>query len=93
MMTIEQIPQLAAVIVALGAVSYAVNFLWVHAIHPVYRLLVLVSEVVKIYPTILTIAQEFAPNGKETLGEQINSINVQLHNIEGQLEVLVVGHR
>ena len=92
-MAIDQIPQLAAAIIALGAVSYAINFLWVHVIRPVYRLLVLVSEVVEIYPTILIIAQEFAPNGKKTLGEQVYSINVRLGNIEGQLEALITDHK
>lgn len=92
-MTIDQIPQLAAAVITLGAVSYATNLLWVHVLRPLYRAVIYISEFMEAYPAIISAAREFEDGGRETLRGQVRSIDGRLHNIEGQLEALITNHR
>lgn len=81
---------IAGGIILLGAVSYATNLLWSHAIRPLYHAIIQISEFMEALPTIMSIAHEFEPNDGESLRGQVDNINLKLNNIEGQLETLVI---
>ena len=92
-MTIDQIPQIAAAVITLGAVSYAANLVWVHVLRNLYHAVIYISEFMEAYPAIISAAHEFEDDGGETLRDQVRSISVRLTNIEGQLEALITNNR
>jgi len=85
----EQFLKEAGVIIAIGGVAYAVHLIWVYFLKPTYRAIIAVGEFTEALPTLIDIAHEFKSNDGETLRDQVDTTNIRLNNIEGQMEKLV----
>ena len=79
----------AAMIAAAGGIALALHLIWRHLLCPTYRLLTSVGKFAEAQPILLSIAHEFWPNDGDSLRDQIDSVNVRLGNIEGQMEIIV----
>ena len=91
-MNVDQFLRLSAIIVATGASLYALNLIWRCMIRPFYLAVRALAEFMDAQPTLLQIAHEFEPNDGDTLRDQMDSANIRLSNIEGQLELLIRSH-
>ena len=90
----EYFLQVAGLIVALGAVSVALNAIVLKVLKPTYRVIRTLDKFASSLPVILEIAEEFKPNSGATLRDQVDEIKIKLVNIEGQLEVIaLLAHR
>lgn len=89
-MTSDQFLRFAAIIIAAGGIVYALHLVWRHIIHPMHRLIVSLVAFVDAQPVLLNIAAEFKPNADGTLRDQVDTTNMRLSNIEGQMEQLVL---
>lgn len=87
-------------IIAAGAFGYALHLIWIHMVKPAVRVLKAFSAFVEAQPTLLGIAEEFKPNGGDSLRDRINILtegqekilnlaegySIRLNNIEQQIE-------
>ncbi len=81
--------QFAAVIIAAGGIVYATHLIGKRAILPMFKVVVVFFRAVGALPVLLDIASEFKPNNRGTLRDQVDTQNLRLGNIEGQMEQLV----
>ena len=96
MMTQDNYLQFAAMVAAAGAIALALHLIWRHALIPTYRFFVkgykfigAVAMFTEAQPVLLEIASEFRPNDGASLRDQVDSTNLRLSNIEGQMEQIV----
>ena len=88
-MTTDVFLRYSALIIATGGIALALHLLWRHTIHPMYRFVIALSAFMEAQPVLLDIAAEFRPNDGATLRDQVDTTNMRLSNIEGQMEQLV----
>jgi len=88
-MTQDSYLRFAAMVAAAGGIALALNLIWRHVICPIYRFIILIADFTEAQPVLLEIAEEFKPNNGTTLRDQIDTANMRLSNIEGQMEIVV----
>ena len=79
----------AAMIAAAGGIALALHLIWRHLLCPIWRIFTLVATFAETQPVLIDIAHEFQPNDGDSLRDQIDTANIRLGNIEGQMEHLI----
>ena len=76
-------------VAGLTAIILFIRYLIVYVLIPGLHWAKSFNEFMEAQPTLMEIADQFKPNGGESLRDQIDQANVRLENIEQQLEALL----
>jgi len=98
-MTADGYLRFAAMVAAAGGVALALHLIWRHILIPTWEFMkhvVAITRAIVVFieaqPTLIDIAHEFKPNDGDSLRDQIDTANIRLGNIEGQMEILIQRH-